>query len=106
MSRLFLWPLRDGGSIFQVLIKAPLLIEIRMRIVYRDARDTTLMTSRLSDSSYINTTTLYYIEHSVPYDCFHVMVGLVYEDKEGLLFSDGIIHTSKHVNRLQSMISV
>lgn len=94
-----LWSLKDGGLVFQVQIKAPLLIRIRLKIVYSDASDMNLMTSTLSEANYFNTTTMCYIEFSgsVPFDSFHVMVGLVYENEEGLLFNDGIIYTSKQV---------
>lgn len=89
-----LLPLKTGGFVLQVQIKAPLLIWINLRIVYIDAGNTSLETSRFSDVSFFNSTTIYYVECSdrVPYDSFKLKVGLVHEDIEGPLSEYSSVH--------------
>lgn len=87
--------LDSGGFVFTIEVKAPLLIGTRLKIVYTDAEDMTLVTSRLSKASYFNTTETNYIAFSdeVPYDRFLVKAGLVHENIEGLLFGDDNVYS-------------
>ncbi len=80
VASLTLIPLESGGFLYEVELKAPLQIPVRLMFVYFEVGSdrSRNFTSR---EQFINTMSIRYVAEvdRVPFDNFHVEVALVYE---------------------------
>ncbi len=76
--------LASGGFLFQIMLKAPLQIPVRLVLVYSDV-DSDREMEFTSPVAYFNSTTINHVasEDRVPFDKFRVRIALMYKRSMG-----------------------
>ena len=89
--------LQSGGYLYDLELKAPLLVPVRLLFTYFEVGSNEPL-NRTSQESYFGSVLIRHVasEDEVPFDKFRVEVALLYtggtEDVVGPFFSDGIEH--------------